>query len=90
MLGDRSRRARGAWLAGVRGRLNLTQAQMAPLLGKTTNTIARLERGEQLLDATTEVLVGYVARDRGVTPPPAPGRPNPPGRHRPQRATGGA
>jgi transcriptional regulator with XRE-family HTH domain len=58
----------GPELRKARERLGLTQAEMAPLLGVTANSLARLERDERTVTRTMELLVGYVvaaARKKG-------------------------
>jgi transcriptional regulator with XRE-family HTH domain len=53
----------GEQLRRIRERLGLTQAQFAPRLGVTANSLARLERGERRISETLALLAHVVAKD---------------------------
>jgi transcriptional regulator with XRE-family HTH domain len=57
------RRVTPTTLARLRSRLKLTQAGLARLLGISTNTVARLERGELPISEPMARLLLFVARD---------------------------
>ncbi len=65
---DHAYRFRPAVLRELRGRLNLTQAQMADLLEIPVNTLSRWELGNNLPDANALAAIYSVAAERGVTP----------------------
>jgi transcriptional regulator with XRE-family HTH domain len=47
----------------LRGRLKLSQARLARLIGMASNTVARMERGELPISEPTARLLLFVARD---------------------------
>ena len=59
-------------LREFRQRLRLTQAQFAEAIGVTGNTVARWERGEVGMRATTARLIEMLMQDTDLTNPQPP------------------
>jgi transcriptional regulator with XRE-family HTH domain len=55
---------KSSYLFHIRERLGLTQAQFAELIGVTTNTYARFERGELGMRESTARLIELVAQQK--------------------------
>lgn len=56
----------GKQLREIRGRMGLTQGQLATRLRTTLNTVARWERDEVEISGPVSLLIGYVEREAGV------------------------
>ena len=53
-------------LSAIRSRMGLTQAQFAECLRVSRNSIARMEKGGQVITPAMELLIGFVAREAVV------------------------
>ena len=56
----------GAELKAIRARMGLKQTELAERLRIAGNTVARMERDEQVITPPMELLILYVAREAGV------------------------
>src|SRR5262245_47607109 len=55
-------------LREIRGRMGLTQAELAERIRVARNSVARMENGRQAITPPMELLIQYVAREAGIDP----------------------